>query len=96
MKRRLLEAKERQEGNLVMETVNLRAHFDGKQILLDEPFELEPNTELMITILPKPLDDEREDWARLALENLERAYGDNEPEYSLDLIKEANPEYEGR
>ena len=79
-----------------METVNLRAHFDGKQILLDEPFELEPNTELMITILPKSLDDEREDWARLALENLERAYGDNEPEYSLDLIKEANPEYEGR
>ena len=79
-----------------METVNLRAHFDGKQILLDEPFELEPNTELMVTILPKSLDDEREDWARLALESLERAYGDHEPEYSVDLIKEANPEYEGR
>ena len=79
-----------------METVNLRAHFDGKQILLDEPFELEPDTELIVTILPKSLDDEREDWTRLALENLERAYGDNEPEYSLDLIKEANPEYEGR
>ena len=79
-----------------METVNLRAHFDGKQILLDEPFELEPDTELILTILPKSLDDEREDWTRLALENLERAYGDNEPEYSLDLIKEANPEYEGR
>ena len=79
-----------------MEPVNLRAHFDGKQILLDEPFELEPDTELIVTILPKSLDDEREDWTRLALENLERAYGDNEPEYSLDLIKEANPEYEGR
>jgi hypothetical protein len=79
-----------------METVNLRAHFDGKQILLDEPFELEPDTELIVTILPKSLDDEREDWTRLALENLERAYGNNEPEYSLDLIKEANPEYEGR
>ena len=79
-----------------METVNLRAHFDGKQILLDEPFELEPDTELILTILPKSLDDEREDWTRLALENLERAYGNNEPEYSLDLIKEANPEYEGR
>ncbi len=74
-----------------METVNLRAHFDGKQILLDEPFELEPNTELMVTILRKSLNDEREDWTRLALESLERAYGDNEPEYSLDLIKEANP-----
>ncbi len=79
-----------------METVNLRAHFDGKQILLDEPFELETDTELIVTILPKSLDDEREDWARLALESLERAYSDNEPEYSLDLIKEANPEYEGR
>jgi hypothetical protein len=27
-----------------METVTLRAHYDGKQILLDEPFQLEPNT----------------------------------------------------
>ena len=77
-----------------METVTLRAHFDGEQILLDEPFELEPNARLIITVLPKSLGEEREDCARFALENLERAYGDNEPEYSLDLIKEANPEYE--
>jgi hypothetical protein len=79
-----------------METKTLRAHFDGKQILLDEPFELEPDVELIITVLPKSSDEEREDWARLSLENLARAYGDDEPEYSLDLIKEANPEYEGR
>ncbi len=32
-----------------METVTLRAHFEGKHILLDEPFELEPNTELIVT-----------------------------------------------
>lgn len=79
-----------------METVTLRAHFDGKQILLDEPFELEPNTQLIITVLPKSLSEEREGWARLGLESLERAYGNDEPEYSLDLIKEANPEYEAR
>lgn len=79
-----------------MENVTLRARFDGKQITLDEPFEFEPDTELIITVLPKSSDEEREDWTRLALENLERAYGDDEPEYSLDLIKEANPEYEGR
>ena len=79
-----------------METRTLRAHFDGNQILLDEPFELEPNTELLITILPKASDEEREDWTRLSLESLARAYGDEEPEYPLDLIKEANPEYEGR
>ena len=79
-----------------MEARTFRAHFDGNQIQLDEPFELEPNTELLITVLPKASDEEREDWARLSLESLARAYGDDEPEYSLDLIKEANPEYEGR
>ncbi|MDT4898212.1 MAG: hypothetical protein QOH25_3289 [Acidobacteriota bacterium] len=79
-----------------MKTKTLRAHFDGKQILLDEPFELEPNAELIVTVLPKSSDGERDDWARLSVESLARAYGDDEPEYSLDLIKEANPEYEGR
>ncbi|HAF14865.1 MAG TPA: hypothetical protein DHU55_08160 [Blastocatellia bacterium] len=79
-----------------METKTLRAHFDGSQILLDEPFELEPNVELIITVLPKSSDEEREDWTRLSLESLARAYSDDEPEYSLDLIKEANPAYEGR
>jgi hypothetical protein len=80
----------------VVETRTLRAHFDGNQILLDEPFELEPNMELLITVLPNASGEERDDWTRLSLESLARAYSDDEPEYSLDLIKEANPEYEGR
>jgi len=79
-----------------MENVSLRAHFDGKHILLDEPFELEPNAQLIITVVPKVLGNEREDWARLSLAGLAGAYGDDEPEYSLELIKEANPEYEAR
>ena len=79
-----------------METKTLHAHFDGIQIRLDEPYELEPNAELLITVLPKSLDEERENWARLSLECLARAYGDDEPEYSLDMIKEVNPEYERR
>ena len=79
-----------------METVTLRAHFDGKQILLDEPFELEPNAQLIITVLPKSLVEERQDWTTAALVSLERAYGTDEPDYPLDMIKEANPEYEAR
>jgi hypothetical protein len=79
-----------------MDTITLRAHFDGKQILLDEPFELEPNAKLIITVLPNSSGEEREDWALISFESLAQAYGDDEPEYSLDLIKEANPEYEGR
>ena len=79
-----------------MESVTLRAHFDGKQILLDEPFELEPNTELIVTVVPRASDEEHEAWRRFALASLARAYGDDEPEYSRDQIKEANAEYLGR
>lgn len=79
-----------------MESITLHAHFDGKQILLDDPVELEPDTELMVTVLPKSENGERSDWTRLSWESLARAYGEDEPEYPLDLIKEPNPEYEGR
>ena len=75
----------------------LRAHFDGNKIVLDEPFEMEPDTELIVTVLTKEqFDSEREDWANLAMESLLRAYGDDEPEYSPDMIKKANPKYERR
>ena len=80
-----------------MNTITLSAHFDGDKIVLDEPFDLEPNTRLIVTILPEEQSDpEREDWANLAMESLERAYGDDEPEYTLGMIKEFNPEYKGR
>lgn len=70
------------------------AHFDGQHILLDEPVELEPNTKLLVTVLPK--DVEADDWRRLSADRLEGAYNNGEEEYSLDLIKEPNPEYESR
>ncbi len=78
-----------------MYTITLRGHFDGKQIRLDEPFELKPNTKLIITVLPEEeADDENRAWMRLSGKQLERAYGENEPEYSMNLIKEPNPDYD--
>jgi hypothetical protein len=41
-------------------------------------------------------DGEREDWALLSQQALENAYAEDEPDYSLDAIKEPNPEYERR
>ena len=43
-----------------MKTINLKAHFDGKKILLDEPFNIEPDTKLIVTVLPKHMDEDRE------------------------------------
>ena len=78
-----------------MEIVTLQAHFDGKQILLDEPYELAPNTKLIVSVIQMQ-DEEREDSTRFSLANLERAYGDDEPEYTLADVKVPNPRYNGR
>ncbi|MBI3799394.1 MAG: hypothetical protein HY268_20810 [Deltaproteobacteria bacterium] len=75
----------------------VRAHFDGQHIRLDEPCDLQPDTQLLVTVLPEQKSDEdREPWLLLSSKGLENAYGEDELEYSLDLIKEPNPEYERR
>jgi hypothetical protein len=70
------------------------AHFDGQHILLDEAVELEPNTKLLVTVLPK--DEESEKWRALSAKRLEDAYSEDEEEYPSELVKEVNPEYESR
>ena len=69
-----------------MPTVALKAHFNGDHIVLDEPFNLPPHAPLIVTLLPDP-DTERADWEALAVESLARAYGPDEPGYSLNDIK---------
>jgi hypothetical protein len=72
----------------------IAAHFDGQHILLDEAVELEPNTKLLVTVLPKDVDDG--EWRNVCADGLQRAYADDEEEYSLERVKELNPEYESR
>ena len=77
--------------------MTILGHFDGEQIRLDEPCQLEPNTKVLIVVMPhQPPDGEREDWKHLSRRGLGNAYGQEDPEYSLDAIKESNPDYAGR
>ena len=70
----------------------MRAHFDGEQIYLDEPCQLEPDTQLLVFVLPKQSrDDEQDEQLRFSQRALENAYGEKKPENSLEAIKEANP-----
>ena len=78
-----------------MENITIQAHFDGKQILLDEPIELQPGTKLLVTII-SPSEAEREEWLSYSMQLLGKAYGSDEPDCSLGQIKEHNPEYERR
>lgn len=55
-----------------MQNVSLHAHFDGRQIVLDEPYDLPVNASLIVTVLPKSApaakegDSERE-WLASAM-----------------------------
>jgi len=72
-----------------MKAITLPAHFDGEQIRLDEPYVLEPDTKLLVTVLPKhPAEDEQDAWSPLATAGLAAAYGSDEPEYSLEAAQE--------
>ncbi|MCT7955247.1 hypothetical protein [Laspinema palackyanum] len=71
-----------------MKIVSLSAHFDGQSIQLDEPYPLEPNTQLIVTLVPKPI-SEQEAWFSLSSHHLNHAYSE-EDDYPLDAIKIAN------
>jgi hypothetical protein len=72
----------------------LRAHFDGEQICLDDPFPMQPGTSLTVTVWQKEPTDEEETFDFLSGSVLADASA-KEPDYSLELIKEPNPDYEG-
>jgi hypothetical protein len=72
--------------------LEIQGHFDGTQVLFDEPCTLKPNTKLIIKVVE---DNEDDEWCLLGKKSLAGAYSDDEPEYGLDSIIETNPEYEG-
>jgi hypothetical protein len=78
-----------------MTPVVIPAHFDGERIQLDEPVRLEPNTRLLVQVLPPEEDDDAE-WYRFALQRFAAGYSDDETEYSFDDLVEVNPYYAGR
>ena len=66
-----------------MSTITLKAHFDGKQICLDEPYELQQDSKLIVAVVSgNPLEDERQAWLAASQAGFARAYGDDEPDYS--------------
>lgn len=80
-----------------MKTITLSATFDGQHIQLDEPITLKAKAKLLVTILPEDVSiEDRRDWSALAMQSLGRAYGPSEPEYTVDMLKEENPNYESR
>lgn len=79
-----------------MASVTLRAHFNGNQVVIDEPAELKPDTKLLITVLPDTEGDRSSEWFQMAETSFDTAFGDDEPEYGPENLVKANPKYDGR
>ncbi len=65
-----------------MRAVTLKAHYDGERILLDEPFEIPPNSALMVTVLAGAQEVMGNDWIEAAERAFSTGYGEDEPEYT--------------
>ena len=77
-----------------MESLTLKAHFNGTQVVFDEPVTLEPNMKLLVIVLPNGTDPETAEWFDLSAEHFNSAFGDDEPEYDFEDLIEVNPEYD--
>ncbi|MDZ7718646.1 MAG: hypothetical protein U5K72_07520 [Balneolaceae bacterium] len=70
----------------------LKGTYDGERIQLEGNPQLPKDSKLIVILL----DDESADWNEVSSQSLNKAYGEDEPEYSLSEVKEPNPDYESR
>ena len=64
--------------------------FDGNVFRPTEPVKLKPNTRMEIII-----SNEKEEWNNFSQDLLNGAFGEDEPEYSINSVRKRNPEYDG-
>lgn len=70
----------------------LKGTYDGEKICLEGNPKLPKDSKLIVILL----EDESADWNEVSSQSLNKAYGEDEPEYSLSEVKEPNPDYESR
>lgn len=67
-----------------------KAHYDGSQIVMDEPVDLPASQPLLVAVLNQDGGDAGDaDWRALGGAHFLGAYGDDEPEYGPeDVVRE--------
>lgn len=69
---------------------------NGQITIINNSYYLSEGAKFVLTPLINDQEIEENDWNNLAFEGLNNAYDNDEPEYSLNQIKEFNSEYEAR
>lgn len=77
-----------------MELVEAKV-IDGSHLKLLQRINVPAGSRVMVSVTPiDDAADENEAWSRIAAEGLVGAYGEAEPEYSVQLIRQHNPEFQ--
>jgi len=67
---------------------------DSTHLELAEPVGLPAGRKLIISVVEADqTPEERQQWLAASEATLRSAYSESEPDYSLDLLKQRNPEY---
>ena len=68
---------------------------DATHLELTRPINVPRGRKVTLSVAQaEPEHDEHMEWAALGANTLSVAYGGSEPEYTLDLILDANPEFQ--
>jgi hypothetical protein len=69
--------------------------LDPTHLELAHPIQLPSGAKVLVAIrTPESIAEERQEWIKMSIQNLASAYGPNEPEYPLELIKTPNPDFQ--
>ena len=74
-----------------MQAIETTAHFNEKGELKIDNLPMIKNQKVRLLILLE--ENEHNEWQRFSSSGLSKAFGENEPSYSLDMLKEPNPYY---
>lgn len=74
----------------MMKAIETTAHFDETGLLKIDNLPVIKSQHVKVLILI----EDQIDWYKFTAEGLAAAYDENEPDYTLDLIKEPNPGYQ--
>ena len=76
-----------------MEALKIMQITNSNKLTIDIPNNfVSKNLEIIIF----PIDEERNEWNELQVNNLDKAYSTNEPAYEMSMLKEPNIDYEKR
>lgn len=79
-----------------MKAIEIKGTIDHEgKLIIPDPLPIRNKQVRVVLLIEENEEEEREIWLQASIERLKQAYGEDEPEYTSDMIIEPNPQYKG-